>query len=79
MNEIELKPSDFNEMVKLMDKYGKADDTYWGRNENDELTWISIYENRIVTLTYQQNGWARENIYHDDGTSEELFLGRYEQ
>lgn len=30
-------------------------------------------ESAYVLTTYQNNGWSRTNIYHEDGTYEELY------
>jgi len=44
-----------------------------GMNEDGELVIVSIDHERAVIKTSQHNGWIRTNIYHKDGTSEELF------
>ena len=35
--------------------------------------YISIFEDKIVTMTSQSNGWRRKNIYYRDGSREETF------
>ena len=62
----------------LMNKYGSTKFPFSGKNENGEDIQISIFEDRIILVTYQENGWVRENWYWEDGTVEELFKGRWE-
>ena len=70
---INLDPTDLPAMIDLMDKHGDSDTMYPGTNENGETVCISIFHNKIVTVTYQSNNWTRKNIYYRDGSSEELF------
>ena len=60
-------------MLDLMDKYGGSSTMFPGQNENDEPVYISIFYDKIVTMTSQSNGWTRKNIYYRDGSSEELY------
>ena len=61
-----------------MDKYGDSKYPYFGENEDGEMVSISIFPDKIVTMTYQSNGWHRKNVYWRDGKREELFEGRDE-
>lgn len=76
MDCLEFNPSDIKSMQNLMNTYGKSDTMKIGTNELGEKVLISIFEDRIVVVTYQSNKWIRKNIYHYDGTSEELFEGK---
>ena len=76
--QIYLDPTDFESMISLMDKYGDSKYPYFGENEDGEMVSISIFPDKIVTMTYQSNGWHRKNVYWRDGTREELFEGRDE-
>jgi hypothetical protein len=69
----EFNPFDLDEMVALMDKYGDSKSMYFGENEDGERVAISIFPDRIVVDTYQENGWCRINTYHRDGTREETY------
>lgn len=46
-------------------------------NEDKEIVIVSEGEDEddksMITQTYQKNGWTRTNIYHEDGTVEELY------
>lgn len=74
--QIHFNPHSLEDMIALMDAYGDSTTMYPGVNENGETVHISIFKDKIVVLTFQKNGWHRKNIYHRDGTREELFEGR---
>lgn len=76
MEHIEFNPSDIKGMRHLMDTYGNSDTMKPGINELGEKVMISIFEDKIVVVTYQSNKWIRKNIYYYDGTREELFVGK---
>lgn len=44
-----------------------------GKNEHDENVVLVRVGDRIKVTTSQSNGWLRINIYHKDGTVEELY------
>jgi len=73
MDKIKFDPNDFEGMQALMKEYGDSDSPYWGENINGEPVTISIFPDRIVVATLQENGWERTNIYHSDGTQEESY------
>ena len=60
-------------MLKLMDELGDSDTMFPGENEAGELTFFSVYHDRIVQATHQSNGWVRINAYWRDGTREETY------
>lgn len=45
----------------------------FGKNENCENVIYTTDGEHVVVRTYQNNGWIRKNIYHKDGTVEEIF------
>ena len=49
-------PTDLGEMCALMDKYGNSDTMFFGGNTEFEETTISIFQEKIVYVTYQHNG-----------------------
>ncbi len=75
--QIHIDPSDLKGLVALMDQYGDSQCMTIGSNENGEDVTISIFHDKIITETYQANGWMRQNVYHRDGSREELFKGRW--
>lgn len=70
---IKLNPSSLEEMQELMDKYGNSDSSYFGENESGEMVEISIFHDKIIVSTYQENDFIRKNIYHYYGESEEFY------
>ena len=60
-------------MNALMDEHGRSRTMYPGTNEHGESVYISIFDDKIVTMTSQTNGWSRKNIYYRDGSREETF------
>ena len=75
---IKFNPADLEGMIKLMEEYGDSETAKFGNNEFGENVSISIFNDKIVTVTYQNNGWVRKNIYYSDGCSEEFLNGKYE-
>lgn len=59
----------YEELVK---RHGLCDGLC-GINEDGESVIVSIDEESATIRTAQSNGFMRTNIYHKDGTSEELF------
>ena len=75
--QIAFDSSDLDGMLKLMDEHGDSKFPFTGTNEQMEQISISIAKDRIDVVTYQDNGWVRRNVYHRDGTREELFEGKW--
>lgn len=73
---ININPNDLSSLIELMDKYHTTKYMLPGTNELGEHTTASIFKDKIVVVTYQKNGWVRENVYWRDGTREELFKGK---
>ena len=73
MKQIHFDPTNQEAMNALMDEHGKSKTMYPGTNEHGESVYISIFEDKIVTMTSQSNGWMQKNIYHRDGSREETF------
>ena len=73
MKQIHFDPMNQEAMNALMDEHGKSKTMYPGTNEHGESVYISIFEDKIVTMTSQSNGWTRKNIYYRDGSREETF------
>ena len=77
---IKLDTDDRESIVALMDELGSETDTFYsGVNESGETLHISIFPDKISVLVFQGNGWLRRSVYHRDGTSEEIYEGRWEQ
>lgn len=75
--QIHIDPSDLEGLEALMDQFGDSQCMTMGTNENGEDVTISIFHDKIVTETYQDNGWIRKNVYNRDSSHEELFIGKW--
>ena len=70
---INFDPNDWKGMHALMDRHEEFTSEYFGQNEEGERVGISVNKDNITTMTYQSNGWVRENIYYRDFEEEELY------
>lgn len=75
--QIKFNSSDIDGMKELMEKYWDSEMPFSGTNEDGEDALISIFCDKIVAVTYQENGWLRKNIYYKDNTREEIFDGKW--
>lgn len=75
---INFDPNDLAGMIRLMDELGDSTAMFPGENENGEAVYISIFPDRIVVKTLQDNHWVRLNGYYRDGTTDETFDGRWD-
>jgi hypothetical protein len=57
---------------ELVAKHGHIEG-YCGVNEDKENVVVSIDDECATIVTFQKNGFIRTNIYHKDGTNEELY------
>lgn len=73
MKQIHFDPTNQEAMNALMDEHGRSKTMYPGTNEHGESVYISIFEDKVVTMISQTNGWMRKNIYYRDGSREETF------
>lgn len=75
---IEFDPNNWSSMINLMNEYGSTDYCFSGENIEGESIRISILTDKIITCTYQSNGWIRKNVYHrEDLIIETLFDGKW--
>jgi rhamnose utilization protein RhaD (predicted bifunctional aldolase and dehydrogenase) len=77
MDAIRIDFSNLKAMCEVMDKYHATDTMLVGESDNGERTLTSIFEDHIVHVTYQNNGWVRMNVLHRDGEIEEIFDGKW--
>ena len=70
---INFDPADVKGMRELMQRADEFRSMLIGHNYKKERVTLSINDDNITTITYQKNGYARENVYWKDGTCEELF------
>lgn len=65
--------SDHRYRVSLMDAAADYPEMLAGTNEDGETVTVEICSDFISVCTSQSNGWHRTNVYHRDGTTEELY------
>ena len=70
---IDINLADLEASRELMHEYGDSKFPFWGENSDGEHTMISIFNDRIVMVTYQHNDWIRNDTLYYDGTLEETF------
>lgn len=78
IDNITIDFSNLDSICEAMDKYHATKASLLGKNDAGEMVLTSIYEDQIVLMTYQDNHWIRKNVYHRDGTVEEMFDGKWE-
>ena len=74
---IAFDSSDLEGMRKIMAQYGDTEFPFYGKNEDGESISISVFPDRIVTVTEQANGWVRKNTFYSDGSRDETFDGTW--
>lgn len=77
MEQIAFNPNDWAGILQLMKEHGKSKTSFIGSNEDGETIEVGVFEDHISLRTYQNNGWTRLNVYHDDGYVEEIFEGKW--
>lgn len=66
------------EVKKANEKYKNLDYILSSVNQNGEEQTISFSETGVTVVTYQNNGWVREDYYDVNGYGEgESFSGRW--
>ncbi len=74
MNKIMIDTKDYSDLISLMDRADEFKYPLSAKNESGENQLISINNENVTIETFQNNGVTRQNIYHRDYTSEELFI-----
>lgn len=77
-NTIKIDFQDLPAMRKVMDEYHTTETMLFGENTEGEMTTTSIFEDKIVVVTYQNNHWVRKNTLYRDGSMDEMFDGKWE-
>ena len=78
IRKITFNPLDYASMMELMENHEKFPSMLVGENESGEMTELHVYSDHILLVTYQHNNWLRKNYYWSDGTTEEIFDGKWE-
>ncbi len=70
---LKFNPENSAAMIDLMDKCKGSSHMYFGSNAKKEEVTLSIFYDKIICVTYQENGWTRTNIYYRNGDQEETY------
>ena len=68
-----LDPRDEKTLIAIMDEYGDSTDAFHGIDDDGKLVLVSVFRDRIIVHSLQDDGQMQEKIFHRDGTSEELY------
>ncbi len=71
--QVAFDPQNWKEITELIKRHEEFSEPWTGKNEEGETMQISVNKDNITVLTYQHNNWIRENVYHEDGTVEEMY------
>jgi hypothetical protein len=70
--------SDMSIRDAVMDQHGDSPEPFYGENQDGEKIAIHVAHNGIVLVTYQHNGWIRNNYYYyGEDRCEEIFDGKW--
>jgi hypothetical protein len=79
-NELTTRFDEVEVRKQLMEEYGDSDTDFIGENEDGEMVRMSIYYDKIIVTTYQNNHWIRKDYYDSDGEYEaEMYDGKWEE
>ena len=67
---------DERDLLEVCEKYHYLSTMLFGKTSEDEDMTISVNEDNVVTVVYQNNKWVRKNIYTVDAV-EELYEGKW--
>jgi hypothetical protein len=67
---IPIDTTDLESLRDLMSRYGDSDSAFFGENSDGEPQLISVFYDRIVIVTYRDDGSEVRHIYHADGSRE---------
>ena len=68
-----INSGNLKDMIEVMKHHKEFPMALSGDNADGEPVIVSINKTNISIKTCQHNGWMRTNIYHSDGTTEELY------
>ncbi len=73
---VSVDPTDLAGLDQLRKDADKYPTWMFGMNEEGEDVMISVTEEAVTVVTFQQNHWVRRNVYRPD-CQEELFEGKW--
>ena len=77
-NELSARFGEIEVRKQIMAEYGDSDTAFLGENADGETVEMSVYKDKIIVKTYQNNGWVRVDHYDSDGYYEaEMYGGKW--
>lgn len=77
-NELSARFGEIEVRKQIMAEYGDSDTAFLGENADGETVEMSVYKDKIIVKTYQNNGWVRVDHYDSDGCYEaEMYEGKW--
>lgn len=77
-NELSARFGEIEVRKQIMAEYGDSDAAFLGENADGETVEMSVYKDKIIVKTYQNNGWVRVDHYDSDGCYEaEMYEGKW--
>ena len=77
-NELSARFGEIEVRKQIMAEYGDSDTAFLGTNADGETVEMSVYKDKIIVKTYQNNGWVRADYYNSDGYYEaEMYEGKW--
>lgn len=77
-NELSARFGEIEVRKQLMVEYGDSETAFTGTNADEEVVMVSIFTDKIIVRTYQNNGWIRLDYYDGDGYYEsEMYDGKW--
>lgn len=73
-----IQVHDWAMFIDLMHHHEDYPEELFGKNQDGEMIGVSVNRDNIVVTTWQNNKWIRKDVYHLDGTQEEIYEGRWE-
>ena len=68
-----LDPRDEKTLIAVMNEYGDSMDAFHGIDDDGKHVLVSVFRDRIIVYSLQDDGQMQEKIFHRDGSREVLF------
>lgn len=77
-NELSARFNEVEIRKQIMSEYGDSDTAFLGTNDNGETVMMSVFKDKIIVETHQNNGWVRKDYYDENGYYEaEMYEGKW--
>lgn len=77
-NELSARFGEIEVRKQIMAEYGDSNSMFVGTNADGETTMMSVFKDKIIVKTHQNNGWIRVDYFDSDGLYEaEMYEGKW--